>query len=248
MALWGLCLALDNTQGKAAYDQVKPTRPSRLPAQVLFEGWMLGFRPVGDEAAAAVDKDLVEIDKVLSGYGAAWDAHVDAWLVIKARRPARAPGSSLLLARARRAARRLRSAPGAPVPLRKIAAQGRGVLVGAHGWAWALPGCLGLLGLLSAPGTRPVHYAARTRRARLTPLTCGRALGLCATPRADDLCARPPALRAPAARASAPARSAPLRRGLLSGRARARRWAPRSGCTAGAWRPSMRWRPRAAPA
>jgi D-glycerate 3-kinase len=70
-----------------------------LAAQVLFEGWMLGFRPVGAEAVAAVDKDLVEIDKVLRGYEAAWDAHVDAWLVIKARRPACSPGPSHLLAR-----------------------------------------------------------------------------------------------------------------------------------------------------
>lgn len=53
--------------------------------QVLFEGWMLGFRPVGAAAVAEVDADLVPIDTALRGYEAAWDAHVDAWLVIKAR-------------------------------------------------------------------------------------------------------------------------------------------------------------------
>ena len=56
-----------------------------MPRQVLFEGWMLGFRPVGAAAVAEVDADLVPIDAALRGYEAAWDAHVDAWLVIKAR-------------------------------------------------------------------------------------------------------------------------------------------------------------------
>ena len=46
---------------------------------------MLGFRPVGAAAVAEVDADLVPIDAALRGYEAAWDAHVDAWLVIKAR-------------------------------------------------------------------------------------------------------------------------------------------------------------------
>ncbi len=53
--------------------------------QVLFEGWMLGFRPVGAAAVAEVDADLVPIDAALRAYEAAWDIHVDAWLVIKAR-------------------------------------------------------------------------------------------------------------------------------------------------------------------
>ena len=44
---------------------------------------MLGFRPVGAKAAAAVDADLVPIDAALRSYEAAWDAHVDAWLVVK---------------------------------------------------------------------------------------------------------------------------------------------------------------------
>ena len=60
--------------------------PPRVGArQVLFEGWMLGFRPVGAAAVTEVDADLVPIDAALRGYEAAWDAHVDAWLVIKAR-------------------------------------------------------------------------------------------------------------------------------------------------------------------
>ncbi len=44
---------------------------------------MLGFRPVGAKAAAAVDADLVPIDAALRSYEAAWDAHVDVWLVVK---------------------------------------------------------------------------------------------------------------------------------------------------------------------
>lgn len=56
---------------------------------VLFEGWMLGFRPLADgrESAAAVDGDLVEVDRRLRAYEEAWDSHVDAWLVIRVGDP-----------------------------------------------------------------------------------------------------------------------------------------------------------------
>lgn len=50
---------------------------------VFFEGWMSGFRPVGEAAAAAVEASLVEVDKQLAAYEAAWDSAVDAWLVIR---------------------------------------------------------------------------------------------------------------------------------------------------------------------
>jgi len=54
---------------------------------VFFEGWMSGFTPVGQAAAAAVEDSLVEVDKRLMAYQAAWDDQVDAWLVIKIRDP-----------------------------------------------------------------------------------------------------------------------------------------------------------------
>lgn len=50
---------------------------------VLFEGWMLGFAPVGAAAAAAADPALAEVDARLGAYRAAWDAAVDAWLVVR---------------------------------------------------------------------------------------------------------------------------------------------------------------------
>ena len=53
---------------------------------VLFEGWMLGFRPAG-AAAAAVDPALVPVDACLEAYTAAWDSYVDAWLVVRVSDP-----------------------------------------------------------------------------------------------------------------------------------------------------------------
>lgn len=50
---------------------------------VFFEGWMSGFRPMGQAAAAAVEPALAEVDARLAGYEGAWDAAVDAWLVIR---------------------------------------------------------------------------------------------------------------------------------------------------------------------
>ena len=52
---------------------------------VLFEGWMLGFRPLGIHAAAAVHEGLPFIDSALEAYQDAWDSFVDSWLVIKVR-------------------------------------------------------------------------------------------------------------------------------------------------------------------
>lgn len=62
----------------AAWPEVKP------PVDVvLFEGWMLGFRPVGDAAAAAVHAGLCEVNARLRAYRKAWDTYVDAWVVIE---------------------------------------------------------------------------------------------------------------------------------------------------------------------
>lgn len=50
---------------------------------ILFEGWMLGFAPVGAERAAAVEPALAAVDECLSQYKDAWDAHVHTWLVVE---------------------------------------------------------------------------------------------------------------------------------------------------------------------
>lgn len=54
---------------------------------VFFEGWMLGFKPVGDEAAAGVEGALLEVNKQLEAYQEAWDGLVDSWLVIRIADP-----------------------------------------------------------------------------------------------------------------------------------------------------------------
>lgn len=54
---------------------------------VLFEGWMLGFRPVSAADAAAVDADLAPVNEKLREYESAWDAYADVWLVVKVPEP-----------------------------------------------------------------------------------------------------------------------------------------------------------------
>lgn len=55
---------------------------------VLFEGWMLGFRPHSDDAtAAAVEAHLAAVNALLRRYVAEWDSFVDAWLVFKVADP-----------------------------------------------------------------------------------------------------------------------------------------------------------------
>jgi D-glycerate 3-kinase len=70
---------------------------------VLFEGWMLGFRPLSTgegggvaaaDAAAAADSltaeersDLAPVDAALRAYEAAWDRFVDSWLVVRVGDP-----------------------------------------------------------------------------------------------------------------------------------------------------------------
>lgn len=48
---------------------------------------MLGFVPVEDEAAAAVDPNLRPVNAFLRSYREAWDSHVDAWLVVRVAQP-----------------------------------------------------------------------------------------------------------------------------------------------------------------
>jgi D-glycerate 3-kinase len=54
---------------------------------VLFEGWMLGFTPVSEDAAITVDPHLAPVNEALLAYEAAWDSYVDAWLVVRVSDP-----------------------------------------------------------------------------------------------------------------------------------------------------------------
>lgn len=73
-------------RGDRAAPDSWPTAP--LPVDiVLFEGWMLGFRPQPDAAVAAVDPSLLPVNAALRSYAAAWDAFVGCWLVIEVDDP-----------------------------------------------------------------------------------------------------------------------------------------------------------------
>lgn len=73
-------------RGDRAPSETWPT--ATLPVDiVLFEGWMLGFRPQSDDAVAAIDPSLLPVNAALRAYKAAWDAYVDSWLVIQVDDP-----------------------------------------------------------------------------------------------------------------------------------------------------------------
>ncbi|GAB4842028.1 hypothetical protein Ancab_011988 [Ancistrocladus abbreviatus] len=54
---------------------------------VLFEGWMLGFKPLPNEVVKAVDPQLQLVNKNLEAYYEAWDKFIKAWIVIKIKDP-----------------------------------------------------------------------------------------------------------------------------------------------------------------
>ncbi|KAL0732146.1 hypothetical protein Bca4012_028240 [Brassica carinata] len=54
---------------------------------ILFEGWMLGFKPLPAEAVKAVDPQLETVNKNLEAYYEAWDKYINAWVVIKIKDP-----------------------------------------------------------------------------------------------------------------------------------------------------------------
>ncbi|KAL4285836.1 D-glycerate 3-kinase, chloroplastic isoform X1 [Arachis ipaensis] len=54
---------------------------------VLFEGWMLGFKPLPMEVVKAVDPQLETVNKNLEGYYDAWDKFIKSWIVIKIKDP-----------------------------------------------------------------------------------------------------------------------------------------------------------------
>lgn len=54
---------------------------------ILFEGWMLGFKPLPNEVVKAVDTQLEIVNKNLEAYYDAWDKFIEAWIIIKIRDP-----------------------------------------------------------------------------------------------------------------------------------------------------------------
>ncbi|KAH9666294.1 D-glycerate 3-kinase [Citrus sinensis] len=54
---------------------------------VLYEGWMLGFKPLPVEVVKAVDPQLETVNKNLEAYFDAWDKFIKAWIVIKIKDP-----------------------------------------------------------------------------------------------------------------------------------------------------------------
>ncbi|XWS16394.1 hypothetical protein CRYUN_Cryun34aG0083500 [Craigia yunnanensis] len=54
---------------------------------VLYEGWMLGFKPLPSEVVKAVDPQLEIVNKNLEAYYDAWDKFIKAWIVIKIQDP-----------------------------------------------------------------------------------------------------------------------------------------------------------------
>ena len=56
---------------------------------VLFEGWMMGFEPISDESACAIDPHLVAVNNHLKAYKPAlWgNARVAWWIIFKVSEP-----------------------------------------------------------------------------------------------------------------------------------------------------------------
>ncbi|KAF9685239.1 hypothetical protein SADUNF_Sadunf03G0034100 [Salix dunnii] len=54
---------------------------------LLFEGWMLGFKPLPVEVVQAVDPQLEIVNKNLEAYYDSWDKFIKAWVVIKIQDP-----------------------------------------------------------------------------------------------------------------------------------------------------------------
>ncbi|XP_017979492.1 PREDICTED: D-glycerate 3-kinase, chloroplastic [Theobroma cacao] len=54
---------------------------------VLFEGWMLGFKPLPTDNVKDVDPQLEMVNKNLEAYYDAWDKFIKAWIVIKIQDP-----------------------------------------------------------------------------------------------------------------------------------------------------------------
>ncbi|PIN01612.1 putative kinase [Handroanthus impetiginosus] len=75
-----------NGRGDRADPSTWPEVEGPLTA-VLFEGWMLGFKPVPVEVVKAVDPQLEIVNKNLQAYYDAWDKFIKSWIVIKIQDP-----------------------------------------------------------------------------------------------------------------------------------------------------------------
>ncbi|XP_057772965.1 D-glycerate 3-kinase, chloroplastic isoform X3 [Salvia miltiorrhiza] len=75
-----------NGRGDRADPSTWPEVEGPLSA-ILFEGWMLGFKPVPAEVVKAVDPQLEIINKNLEAYYNAWDKFIKSWIVIKIKDP-----------------------------------------------------------------------------------------------------------------------------------------------------------------
>ncbi|CAL5439914.1 unnamed protein product [Camellia sinensis] len=75
-----------NGRGNRADPSTWPEVEGPLLA-ILFEGWMLGFKPLPVEVVKAVDPQLETVNKNLEGYYDAWDKFIKAWIVIKIKDP-----------------------------------------------------------------------------------------------------------------------------------------------------------------
>ncbi|KAK9281318.1 hypothetical protein L1049_004217 [Liquidambar formosana] len=75
-----------NGKGDRADPSTWPEVEGPLMA-VLFEGWMLGFKPLPMEVVKAVDPQLETVNRNLEAYYDAWDKFIGAWIVIKIRDP-----------------------------------------------------------------------------------------------------------------------------------------------------------------
>jgi len=74
-------------KGDRAHESSWPTVTPRNVDLVLLEGWMLGFRAVGPDAAAAVHPGLAEVDRRLAAYEEAWDIYVGSWVTLQVGDP-----------------------------------------------------------------------------------------------------------------------------------------------------------------
>ncbi|KAM0034713.1 putative glycerate 3-kinase [Helianthus debilis subsp. tardiflorus] len=75
-----------NGRGDRADPSVWPEVEGPLTV-VLFEGWMLGFKPVPSELVKTVDPQLEIVNKNLEAYYDAWDQFVKSWIIIKIEDP-----------------------------------------------------------------------------------------------------------------------------------------------------------------
>ncbi|XP_021736791.1 D-glycerate 3-kinase, chloroplastic-like [Chenopodium quinoa] len=75
-----------NGRGDRADPETWPEVEGPLTA-ILFEGWMLGFKPLPDEVVKDIDPQLEIVNKNLRAYYDAWDKYIKAWVVIKIKDP-----------------------------------------------------------------------------------------------------------------------------------------------------------------